>query len=73
VPPYSRVIQPSRSSRSKRHAFPVVMESNAQPTPITVAKKKNQTQQQEELTLCGDPLFGHSWTNQHVIRMHASL
>jgi hypothetical protein len=50
--------QPSRSSKNNRHAFPVVMESNAQPKQLTVTKIK--LKQQEEFTLCGDSLFSHN-------------
>jgi hypothetical protein len=38
--------------------YSLVMESNAQPKQLTVAKIK--LKQQEEFTLCGDPLFGHT-------------
>jgi hypothetical protein len=37
------------------------MESNAQPKQLMVAKIK--LKQQEEFTLCGDPLFGHTITS----------
>jgi hypothetical protein len=37
------------------------MESNVQPKQLTVAKIK--LKQQEEFTLCGDPLFGHIGSN----------